>query len=515
MKKWIIVALVILLITLWWARRRTSDENYTLDEINTIIKPGGISMIPVAILGLGFLTNPIKDIANNILAQIPSNRNIYLPNYDSDPIIPYDDGSARDRFVIRAAAVWPLYMIYVCESLGISAQGGANITQAAQICKDILATCGFKDYGSPDLTNINSLLSMAGKSTYTDANQFVASMSATTLDDSSKYILGFMYGGFKTWVGAMRFDTGYQPIPIVGSSIHSPFDWYRGLYMVSPGRKFFTIMQDDGNLVTYHGSNPISDNQGNTTFSAVGWGAGTFARLQDDGNFVLMYGSNAPWRASSNGGTGPWTLSLDDNGALKVIDATGHVNWNSNPALVYDYTKFVNMNAYSGQRDIGMILNSSADACAAACGNDPACHSFMFARNSQTCYKKSSSDSAVQNYDGIMDAYLTYQNPYTQFTNTDKPGNYIKILTYSGFNMDDCLKQCDANPQCEGAVWGKNYPANTCWLKGAGGANTTTGTTHDMNRDLYVNTKKWVGYARNEPANAWDAPPAAAKARFP
>ena len=80
MKKWIIVALVILLITLWWARRRTSDENYTLDEINTIIKPGGISMIPVAILGLGFLTNPIKDIANNILAQIPSNRNIYLPN---------------------------------------------------------------------------------------------------------------------------------------------------------------------------------------------------------------------------------------------------------------------------------------------------------------------------------------------------------------------------------------------------------------------------------------------------
>jgi hypothetical protein len=66
-------------------------------------------------------------------------------------------------------------------------------------------------------------------------------------------------------------------------------------YVVSPSKKAYAIMQDDGNLVVYRGSGP-SDNQGYVWGSVqVGGYAPSkgsyYAVMQDDGNLVVYRGS--------------------------------------------------------------------------------------------------------------------------------------------------------------------------------------------------------------------------------
>ena len=204
--------------------------------------------------------------------------------------------------------------------------------------------------------------------------------------------------------------------------------------------------------------------------------------------------------AVPNAGSG-WVSYINDRAPFQP----------SNPITPWNYTKLQNVNVWSGQNDIKAIQNSNPDQCAAACGNTDGCNSFVFARPTGTCYLKSSANEGTGIYDQNLDAYLTYQNPYTQFVNTNRGGGDIRWFTPT--TLDACLNACDTTSGCEAVVIAKN--TNTCWLKGPGGANTTTGTTHDTNSDYYVNTKKWVGYARNEPANAWDVPPPAAKAAYP
>lgn len=104
---------------------------------------------------------------------------------------------------------------------------------------------------------------------------------------------------------------------------------HNGDYLVSPGQKYFAILQGDGNLVVYDGYKPLTGT-GLVVWNSKTWGhtAPQFAILQGDGNFVLYAGSDGDhqtgvlWAAASNGGNGQSILMLDDTGSLGVYTGT-------------------------------------------------------------------------------------------------------------------------------------------------------------------------------------------------
>ena len=85
-------------------------------------------------------------------------------------------------------------------------------------------------------------------------------------------------------------------------------------YLVSPGGKYFAIMQGDGNFCVYHGAGP--QNQGAFVWGSVQaakYGPKTgayFAIMQSDGNFCQYNGTPASqgsfvWGTVQVGGYGP------------------------------------------------------------------------------------------------------------------------------------------------------------------------------------------------------------------
>ena len=66
-------------------------------------------------------------------------------------------------------------------------------------------------------------------------------------------------------------------------------------YLVSANGQYFVIMQGDGNLVIYHGSDPA--HQGAFVWnSGKAPGAGVYeATMQNDGNLVVTTGTTVLW----------------------------------------------------------------------------------------------------------------------------------------------------------------------------------------------------------------------------
>jgi hypothetical protein len=108
-------------------------------------------------------------------------------------------------------------------------------------------------------------------------------------------------------------------------------------YVVSPSKKAYAIMQDDGNLVVYRGSGP-SDNQGYVWGSVqVGGYAPSkgsyYAVMQDDGNLVVYRGSGPSdnqgyvWGSVQDGGYAPskgsYYAVMQDDGNLVVYRGSG------------------------------------------------------------------------------------------------------------------------------------------------------------------------------------------------
>lgn len=103
----------------------------------------------------------------------------------------------------------------------------------------------------------------------------------------------------------------------------------QGEYLVSPNKKYFLLMQDDGNLVLYPGSGP--ENKGaaiwNTGTSAAP-GTESYMAIQDDGNLVIYRGkpgdyNNHPYDSKTYRERGNYFVAVHDDGKVVIGKGSG------------------------------------------------------------------------------------------------------------------------------------------------------------------------------------------------
>ena len=107
-------------------------------------------------------------------------------------------------------------------------------------------------------------------------------------------------------------------------------------YLVSANGLYFSIMQGDGNLCIYHGSDPA--HQGAFVWnSGVAPGAGQyFVIMQGDGNLCIYHGSDPAhqgafvWNSGKAPGAGVYGATMQNDGNLVVTTGTT-VLWSAQP----------------------------------------------------------------------------------------------------------------------------------------------------------------------------------------
>ena len=113
-----------------------------------------------------------------------------------------------------------------------------------------------------------------------------------------------------------------------GPSSSSPDHLYQaegliqGQTVTSANGQYTLVMQQDGNLVEYQGSNLLWSTGTNQTTT-------TFAFMQGDGNFVLTDAQlNHVWSTGTNNHSGAY-LMVENNGSIGIFQ-NGSVIWCSN-----------------------------------------------------------------------------------------------------------------------------------------------------------------------------------------
>jgi len=357
--KRLLVGLLIVLVV--WIIFRTRREYYptipfNTDQLTTLQHPGysstsNVSLRNASLYAIPFLSNASPTVAdyNAIVSAIQyDNPTLTLTQYSSVPSFTADSsGSTADRLVMRAIAYWPFQMYKIASNVSLSAYNlntsgtVGSVTTAAQVLNDIRQII-FNSGSRGTVTNINNAL-QSGMTGFNNANDFYNFFTwtptpAAPFDSRVSYLLNFITATFgnyyQTTISGWQLDPAYNPITLGSFLTGSGVKWYPNQYLVSPGKQFFTIMQPDGNLVTYEGSGP-TNNQGFLWAIPVPSSSlvpNSYALLNTSGDFLVMNPSGgAVWHASTSGGggTGPWKVSLDDNGTLSVTDSTGKMIWSA------------------------------------------------------------------------------------------------------------------------------------------------------------------------------------------
>ena len=216
--------------------------------------------------------------------------------------------------------------------------------------------------------------------------------------------------------------------------------WSNAVYhTVEPGSWYFLVLQDDGNMCIYRGSNP-NNNQGaiwcsatngkqqqpNTNFTAAkgkfgrNWmrdgetlAAGDFIGsnngsiyliMQTDGNLVLYTTTNqTACSVNRNGKTvgGKWVnalYKLSPSGTKAYGGKIGYINENSelteyssdNVKLGNNYTTVKNFDSPGYDIPGSMYGAATVDQCKSTCNGKPDCYGFVFDNTNKVCFPKTS-----------------------------------------------------------------------------------------------------------------------------
>jgi PAN domain len=108
-------------------------------------------------------------------------------------------------------------------------------------------------------------------------------------------------------------------------NLHEGQYLFPGQKMIASGCYFETIMQSDGNLVTYENAN----SQGAAWWASGTNGVGGYATLQEDNNFVIYDWSDRPVWATGTNGKGSDYLVQQNDGNLVLYSLSNHPFWAS------------------------------------------------------------------------------------------------------------------------------------------------------------------------------------------
>jgi len=521
--KWTVVILLVLVLVILWTTRKSSDYSnpISLSDVSSIIKPGGVSVSSMGLKGAQFLASGSLSDLNAIVSGIQTN-GWYAPPFQSSSAAQLtfstDSGSLTYRVTARAIAYAPLMMQYLCSNVGISSAGSATPAQAAGVFLDMF-NLGVLGNMSVNVSNMNGAI--GSNTPFASQQDFINRFNTTgAFDASVVYLLGFILGGFNSWLSGITFDTTYQPKPLGSSLTGSGVIWYPDQYIVSPGKKFFTIMQSvNGDFVTYKGSGP-NDNQGwfwSIAAPGITEVPNSYALMQTDGNFVVMKpdGSTAVWRASSNGGTGPWTVALDDNGTLTVKDSTGRQLW-AGPAPAPQYTQQPYITWTAAGTDLpNQPMSGTVKDCENACNKNTSCLGFSWLQNAdpnstQQCYLKQNMSTAVP---AAGSGWVSYVNDRAPF-NPQAPApagstwtsqgcftdNNTRVLPNFIGNVSNVL-QCQQQASATGYnVYGVQN-GNECWA-GTNLSYDSLGTATNCNNGMggYWSFNAYTGPGYTKPS---------------
>jgi hypothetical protein len=216
---------------------------------------------------------------------------------------------------------------------------------------------------------------------------------------------------------------------------------------------FFLILQDDGNLALYQGSDP-NDQQGNAI-----WYSGTNG-LQ--GNPTTEYeaskGKYGRNYIKTNEYLGPNEWIGTTNGSMQLLmDGVGNL-------LIYSSLK--KEACYKNGDDTIGTSNSVATY-----------------DNPTPPILKNFGELGYIDGDGILHPYpndmLELMDQYLPLGNDiDVPGNDLSGMQFPNYDEDKCASACNSNPNCYGYTYGNN--SNVCYLKNSN-INYKTGMSYLKN----------------------------------
>jgi hypothetical protein len=199
--------------------------------------------------------------------------------------------------------------------------------------------------------------------------------------------------------------------------------------------KFYLILQDDGNLCIYKGTDP-SNNKGSVWCS------------QTNGKQKM---ANPNW-VSSKGKFG--------RNYLKTGDILGPDEWigSNNGALKLIMQSDGNLVLYTSENNSGCIKASNGKTVGKSWVN--AVYKLNASGNKNSLGKVGyiDSESNLKEYPSSM---LSLSNEYQIYQNTDSTGNNISTTTVS--NQNGCQDLCNNNANCTSYAYQNS--TSTCWIK--------------------------------------------------
>ena len=234
--------------------------------------------------------------------------------------------------------------------------------------------------------------------------------------------------------------------------------WSNAVYSTSkPAVNYYLILQDDGNMCIYLGSNP-DDNQG------LIWQSGTTGKQQQPNpNFAAAkgkYGQN--WVSSGS------TLAQNDFIGSTKGDIFLLMQSSGTLALYTSTTSSKCSNAGSklaGSQDVNAVYQLDTIG-----------------------IKSNMSQLAYVDQDSQLHAYPStnsqYTNSYKKMSGTDSQGNDISGAAYGNATAEQCQSTCSDNADCAGFA----FSNNTCYPK-TSGMYPTGAIQMTSSSDLYVRNK--------------------------
>lgn len=206
--------------------------------------------------------------------------------------------------------------------------------------------------------------------------------------------------------------------------------------------KFFMVLQTDGNLCIYKGSDPSHNEGGGALWCSMTNGK----QLEFNWDFVATVGGKYGKAFLTTG----QTLALNefigsDDGKLQLImDTTGNLVLNTSTIANGCLKK--NDTFYGNTNNSNAIYQINEISVPANLGN------VAYIDNNAIAHPYSTN-------------MLGYSDNYTIYSNFDSPNDDTNIASSSSGSIDDCKAACNSNIDCAGFVWANDDLGNQCRLK--------------------------------------------------